>query len=658
MNPSANKDAALSLVNKGLRIFPCNRERKPIEEGWKQPPHITPLTITATWKAENLPALPMGANGLIVIDADRHNEAADGVAAFTQLCAAHHIDLQSTLVVSTPNNGFHFYFKTQTAFGNSEGSLPDGINVRGVGGYVIAPGARLSDGRPYRIVQGSWDTVAALPEPLAALLREKHPSAPSTRVQGVLSPPATNRERSYAVTALEDDCGKVRAAMEGTRNHTLNVAAHSLGTMDGWICERETCDALLKAAIDCGLSEAEARKTIQSGYEAGKAKPRERLTDWTDEELAELEPMIGSGIEACKRKHAEPSQPKAKVTRALELQRGDEIAAQSVDWLWDGFLPKGMLTLLAGAGGTGKSTIAFNLAATISNGGLWPDGSRCNVAGNVLIWSGEDDPNIVIAPRLMAAGANATRYYIVKGTTDEHGESCPFDPATDMDGLQQVAERIGGVSLLIIDPIVSAVTGDMHKANDVRRSLQPVVRFAEKSGCAVLGITHFAKNTTGKNSADRVLGSQAFAALARMVLAAAKEEESDRRVFTRAKSNISLDTGGFSYSIEAGTLNGTIKTTRVVWGEALEGSARAILAEVEGEAIDEGKSKRGQAKAFLLEMLRNGPVPSRELQEHAREGNGISVDTLRRAQTELGIVARKLAMSGGWVWELPSRHAL
>mgnify|MGYP000246350134 CR=1 FL=1 len=53
------------------------------------------------------------------------------------------------------------------------------------------------------------------------------------------------------------------------------------------------------------------------------------------------------------------------------------------------------------------------------------------------------------------------------------------------------------MSLLLIDPIVSAVAGDMHRANDVRRSLQAVVDFAEAHQCAVIGITHFAQEQLG-----------------------------------------------------------------------------------------------------------------------------------------------------------------
>lgn len=78
----------------------------------------------------------------------------------------------------------------------------------------------------------------------------------------------------------------------------------------------------------------------------------------------------------------------------------------------------------------------------------------------------------------------------------------PADQQEQMSKLREAAIELGGVDLLIIDPIVSAVTGDMNKANDVRRSLQAVVDFAAEFGCAVIGITHFAKNTQGKRTTD------------------------------------------------------------------------------------------------------------------------------------------------------------
>jgi hypothetical protein len=655
---SPNKEAALSLASLGYSVFPCNPDKTPRVRAWETTASRSPFDIAVKWDVspESLPGLPVGAHGLIVIDADRKVGGTDGVLAFTQLCAEHHIDLSGAFVVETPTGGgLHFYFKTDLPYSNSKGTLPDGIDVRGIGGYVIVPGATLPDGRSYKVVGGSWDSIPALPDALARLLREKRTAAASSASQAPDALAVTVRERSFAKAALADEVRKLGVMGEGSgRNRALNEAAHSLGTMDDWIDLNEVSEALLAVSVANGYvgkdGESAARQTIASGLTAGRMKPRALLSDG-DIELKDLGPAFVNAIAAYKRQQSVSAPPMSK--RSVTVLLGASIVEKPISWLWDGYLPQGKLTLLAGAGGTGKSTIAFSLAATITNGGVWPDGTRCGVQGNVLIWSSEDDPADTIKPRLMAVGANDRRYGVISGTVDENNVPDSFDAARDMDGLREAVAQIGGITLLIIDPIVTAVTGDMHKANDVRRSLQVIVDFAAECNCAVLGITHFAKGTAGKNSAERVIGSQAFAALARMVLVAAKEEESDRRVFTRAKSNNSIDTGGFSYTIEALTLNQGIVATRVVWGEPLEGSSRSILADVEGEIKDE-TSQLGIAKQFLVKQLANGPAPSKELMEHAREGIGVSANTLRKAQKELGVVANKVAFSGGWMWSLPA----
>jgi len=48
-------------------------------------------------------------------------------------------------------------------------------------------------------------------------------------------------------------------------------------------------------------------------------------------------------------------------------------------------------------------------------------------------------------------------------------ESLSLDPAQDVPLLRQTAKSIGGVSLLVIDPLIQAVAGDAHRANYVRR---------------------------------------------------------------------------------------------------------------------------------------------------------------------------------------------
>jgi putative DNA primase/helicase len=187
--------------------------------------------------------------------------------------------------------------------------------------------------------------------------------------------------------------------------------------------------------------------------------------------------------------------------------------------------------------------------------------------------------------------------------------------------------------------------------------LQPIVDLAIKTNLAVLGISHFSKNTAGRNPTERVTGSLAFGALARVVMAAAKIEDNDTsggRVFCRAKSNIGPDGGGFRYSLVLKELptNKTISVSCVVWGEAEEGTARQLLAKA--EAVMPERSSLDTAIDFLKIELLDGPVYVKVLQKLAKEA-GHSWTTIRRAKDTLAIKAEKSGMNKGWRWSLPSK---
>lgn len=345
----------------------------------------------------------------------------------------------------------------------------------------------------------------------------------------------------------------------------------------------------------------------------------------------------------------------ARVPRPSALLiRASDITPEAIRWLWPSWIPEGKLTLLAGAPGTGKTTLAIALAAVISRGGKWPDGSVCGRPGDVLMWSGEDNPADTIVPRLMAAGADMHRIHIVTGCTGLHGEIQPFDPSSDIPLLAERLADMGGASMLIVDPIVSAVSGDAHRVNDVRRDLQALVDMAAGYRCAVLGISHFAKGTKGSSPAERVIGSQAFVALARVVLVAGKDESAERRILARAKSNIAPDDGGVSYTLELAQIDG-FEASRVVWGEMIEGTAREILGDVERDdsAADDEKGERDEAIEFLRAVLSDGPVRVRDIKADAT-GAGHSWRTIERAKRELGAQARKLGVKEGWAWALPA----
>ena len=336
------------------------------------------------------------------------------------------------------------------------------------------------------------------------------------------------------------------------------------------------------------------------------------------------------------------------------LKCAADLEPSPVRWLWQYWLALGKLHILAGAPGQGKTTLALGMAATVTMGGRWPDGTGC-VQGNVLIWSGEDDPADTLLPRLLAAGADRAKCFFIEGARRD-GEVVPFDPARDLRQLLAAIESIGGIKLLVIDPVVSAVAGDSHKNTEVRRALQPLVDLATACDCAVLGITHFAKGGQGTDPTQRVVGSVAFSAVARVVMVAAKvkadAEAKDARILARTKSNIGPDGGGFHYFLKQAEPLPGIHASHVAWGKAVDGTARELLTGPEDAPDDDGeKSALETAMEFLVEILKDGSAPSKYVESEAKDA-GISQRTVRRASEVLRVKKRK--MNDAWYWFKPN----
>ena len=222
----------------------------------------------------------------------------------------------------------------------------------------------------------------------------------------------------------------------------------------------------------------------------------------------------------------------------IETVKASDLVLKPISWLWRAYLAHGKLHILGGRPGCGKTTIAMSLAASTTKG-VWPDGYVSEI-GNVVVWSGEDDPSDTLAPRLILSGADMDKVHFVNAVYDSKGIRA-FNPATDTELLERRVKEIGNVMLLVIDPIILAITGDDHKNASVRRGLQPLADLAAAEDVVVLGITHFSKGTTGREPVDRITGSLAYGAAARIVLVASKQRDVETRIFCKAKSNIGED---------------------------------------------------------------------------------------------------------------------
>jgi putative DNA primase/helicase len=340
--------------------------------------------------------------------------------------------------------------------------------------------------------------------------------------------------------------------------------------------------------------------------------------------------------------------PSAQGAPTIIAPLASERPPERIDWLWPGWIARGHLHLMAGPAGVGKTTLALSIAATISRGAHWPDGALAPV-GDVVIWSGEDVYAQTISPRLAAMGADVGRVRYLEAMT-HRGRVRPLDPAGDCERMLDYVRALDTPpALLIVDPVSSFVSGNSHRNEEVRRSLIPLVQLAHETGVAIIGITHVAKGTQGADPVERIIGSVAFGALARIVHFVQRQGEA--RVFVRAKNNLGPDGGGFLYTTTTVHLPEDIEAACIRWGEYLEGDPASLLANSNG-AADQSLALH-EAIAFLEAALRHGPLPTTTLNQRAQL-RGISKATLRRAKTKLGVAAKKQGNGeGAWLCCLP-----
>jgi hypothetical protein len=332
-----------------------------------------------------------------------------------------------------------------------------------------------------------------------------------------------------------------------------------------------------------------------------------------------------------------------------------------INWLWPGRIARGRVTLIAGHPGLGKSQVTLSVSAIASTGGQWPvDSTRCE-RGSVIILSAEDDAADTIRPRLEAAGADLSRIHVVDAVHDgfnRAGEPLhrAFNLSADVRRLEELLERLCDVVLIIIDP-ASAYLGkvDSHSNAEVRGLLAPLAEMAGRFGVAVVAVSHLSK-ANGTEALLRVQGSVAFAAAARAVWGVARDKDAPgRRLLLPLKNNLGKDETGLAFTIEPCALPSGIETSRIVW----EDSPVTVAAE-EAFAPDldrEGRSELEDARDFLLGLLADGHVPSKQIKADS-DGAGYAWSTIRRAQQALGVEAFReggLGKTGTWYWRLPAK---
>lgn len=260
--------AALAFAARGLFIAPQWPSRKFAFKGWHAQASRDADTLTSwwtTWPGAN-PACALGRSGLVVLDLDRHEGQADGVAALPEIEERLGV-LPATATVRTGGGGLHKWFRCGVADAKSIVVAP-GVELKaGVCGTPLPPSLHRS-GRRYLWIDRA--PVAVLPDAWAALVTPLPPPPPRP-------PRDVLASTGYARRAIEGEVSRVLNATNGGRNATLNIAAFSLGQLvgAGLVGEDEVVPVLLDAAAAVGLPLAEARGVVHRGVRAGAQRPRQ-----------------------------------------------------------------------------------------------------------------------------------------------------------------------------------------------------------------------------------------------------------------------------------------------------------------------------------------------------------------------------------------------
>ena len=314
-----------------------------------------------------------------------------------------------------------------------------------------------------------------------------------------------------------------------------------------------------------------------------------------------------------------------------------------MNWLWKPYLANGMLGMLSGDPGAGKTYIVLAIAAAVTTGHVPCTGEHREPA-DVLYLSVENSPEHVVRPRFDSLGGNAGRFHILRGSVVGNGRKVErgsvrlSDLQLLRDALQQTKAR-----LMIVDPIQSYLGAevDAHRSNETRPVMDGLSRLAEEFGCCILLVRHFSKAPTGR-AIHRGLGSIDLTGAVRTeLLAGCSPDDPAQRALVQLKSNLGQFGPSLGYVIEP---DGTFRWT----GESQLTASTILAPELNGEET----GARADAKEFLLSALAQGPRPAKDVTAEAGQ-EGISERTLKRAKRELSVRSRKPDMTGGWEWSLP-----
>ena len=311
------------------------------------------------------------------------------------------------------------------------------------------------------------------------------------------------------------------------------------------------------------------------------------------------------------------------MTDNYKLINMNDVEVEEIEWLWEGFIPLGKLTILHGDSGKGKTMAMLNVIASLTTGRNILDppwGDQVREPITVIYQTAEDGLGDTIKPRLLYAGADCSKVLVIDDSEV---------PLSMMDERLESAIADTGAKLVVLDPM-QAYLGekvDMHRANEVRPRMKHLSDLAAQYRCSIVLVGHLNKNRGG-NADYRNLGSIDFVAAARsVILCAPSKDDPDVRYLVPTKSSLIYASTPVAFRLS--------KEDGFEW----EGECEVDVDDLLSDFPKKGH-KQAEAIDFLYEQLSEQMMPSKELYENAAS-RGISQKTLRNAMKEVGTQSAK-----------------
>ena len=270
--------------------------------------------------------------------------------------------------------------------------------------------------------------------------------------------------------------------------------------------------------------------------------------------------------------------------------------------------------------GDGKTTYILKVASTITIGDKFPTSASCVEIGNVIFQTAEDGLADTVKPKLVKAGADASKVFVIDDSKDSLS-------LTDM----RIEEAINEVNakILIIDPLQAylGANTDMHRANEIRPIMHHLSDVAERTGCAIVLICHMNKGSENSKGLYKTLGSIDIPAAARSVLLLGRDPHNKYiRAVVPIKSSLAPEGKAVSFELNP--------DTGFKWLGETELTATDILGTYKKDMKKTSEVK--DAKKYILELLSEGDILVSEAKKQLKM-EGFSEQTIRRAREQLKI---------------------